>query len=73
METPREGHAIAPKHGLGEQVMQHPNKTAASIRSEWALCLRVTARDRTPDTLLHEKKKSLGQNKQDAIFFFKKE
>lgn len=42
------------------------------LSDQSGLCLRVTARDRTPDTLLHEKKKSLGQNKQDAIFFKKK-
>lgn len=31
-ETPHKGRAIGPKRGLGEHVMLHPNKTAASTR-----------------------------------------
>lgn len=70
MEIPHEGHAVNPKRGLGEQIMQRPTKQQ-HLSHQRELCVSVSLLGMgIPDTLLHETGKKQPQWQNSVPFFF---
>lgn len=70
LEIPHEGHAVNPKRGLGEQIMQRPTKQQHPS-DQREICVSVSLLGMAiPATLLHKTGKKQPQW-QNSVPFFK--